>query len=228
MAETWETRPGLDLSLIDRMRLVADTESPLVHRAERQTERARVTAEIRQSLAADLCLLFEDEIRAVAEGRLAHVRDLVTTRKRYYDWLLTLEPPFIVNGPLPPNTSWARRADHVVPPAAAGATLRGVGGCPGTATGRARVVLDPTDPLALEPGDVLVAPIMDPAWTPLFVPATAVVVDVGAPLSHAIIVSRELGIPCVVSVKDATQRIPDGATVRVDGDSGTVTVVALP
>ncbi len=56
-------------------------------------------------------------------------------------------------------------------------------------------------------------------------PSAAVVVDVGAPLSHAIIVSRELGIPCVVSATDATRRIPDGATIRVDGGTGTVTVL---
>jgi pyruvate,water dikinase len=90
------------------------------------------------------------------------------------------------------------------------------------------VVLDPADPTALEPGDVLIAPMTDPAWTPLFVPAGGVVVDVGAPLSHAIIVSRELGIPCVVSVTGATQRIPDGALVEVNGDTGTVTVLELP
>lgn len=70
-----------------------------------------------------------------------------------------------------------------------------------------------------------VAPITDPSWMPLFVPAAAVVVDVGAALSHAIIVSRELGIPCVVSATDATRRIPDGALVRVDGGTGTVTVL---
>ena len=52
-------------------------------------------------------------------------------------------------------------------------------------------------------------------------------VDVGAPLSHAIIVSRELGIPCVVSATDATRRIPDGATIEVDGDTGVVTIVDL-
>jgi pyruvate,water dikinase len=73
-----------------------------------------------------------------------------------------------------------------------------------------------------------VAPLTDPAWTPLFVPAGAVVVNVGALVSHAIIVSRELGIPCVVSVTDATDRIPDGAVITVDGSTGTVTVVSLP
>ena len=67
--------------------------------------------------------------------------------------------------------------------------------------------------------------IRDSSWTPLFVPASGVVVDVGAALSHAIIVSRELGIPCVVSATDATKRIPDGAMIRVDGDTGVVTIL---
>ena len=87
------------------------------------------------------------------------------------------------------------------------------------------MILDSNDPAALEPGDILVAPITDPSWTPLFVPAAAVVVDVGAPLSHAIIVSRELGIPCVISATDGTRRIPDGAMIRVDGGTGEVTVL---
>ena len=72
------------------------------------------------------------------------------------------------------------------------------------------------------------APITDPSWTPLFVSAGGVIVDVGAAQSHAMIVSRELGIACVPSVTDATRRIPDGATVTVNGDAGTVTIVALP
>jgi pyruvate,water dikinase len=105
--------------------------------------------------------------------------------------------------------------------------LTGVPGSPGRATGRARVVLDPGDPAGLEPGDILVAPITDPAWTPLFVPAAAVVVNVGAQVSHAVIVSRELGIPCVVSVQHATERIPDGALITVDGSTGTVTIDEL-
>ena len=74
----------------------------------------------------------------------------------------------------------------------------------------------------------LIAPTTDPSWTPLFVVSGAVVVDVGAPNSHAMIVSRELGIPCVASVTNATLRIPDGATITVDGAAGTVTIVSLP
>ena len=87
------------------------------------------------------------------------------------------------------------------------------------------MVMDPADAVDLEPGEVLVAPITDPAWTPLFLPSAAVIVEVGALMSHAVIVSRELGIPCVVSVENATERIPDGALVEVDGTAGTVTVL---
>ena len=114
------------------------------------------------------------------------------------------------------------------PAAVVGTSLSGIPGCPGVARGRARVVLDPADPRGLEPGDVLIAPYTDPSWTPLFVTAAAVVVDVGAQITHAVIVSRELGLPCVVSVTGATRSIPDGALVEVDGTAGTVTVLELP
>ena len=134
------------------------------------------------------------------------------------------EPPFVVAGSPPPFHDWKRRdADHHEK-VSAGAVLQGVSGCPGTVTGRARVLLTPDDPSALEVAEILIAPITDPSWTPLFMAASAVVVQVGSPFSHAAIVSRELGIPCVVSVTDATRRIADGATVTVDGDAGTVTV----
>jgi len=148
-------------------------------------------------------------------------------REEQYLSLWELEPPFIVNGSVPPLSQWARRGAGTVTMAAHGEQLLGVPGAPGRAVGRARVVTDPGDPRGLEPGDVLVAPVTDPAWTPLFVPAAAVVVDVGAQVSHAVIVSRELGIPCVVSVKDATRRIVDGTMLLVDGDAGTVTVLPV-
>jgi pyruvate,water dikinase len=76
----------------------------------------------------------------------------------------------------------------------------------------------------LQPGEVLVAPFTDAAWTPLFVPAAAVVVETGGVLSHAATVAREYGIPAVVAVKGATDLIPEGAVVTVDGSAGTVTI----
>ena len=173
---------------------------------------------------SEVCMLLADELDAFVAAP-DEFRARLTAREEQYLELFQLDPPFIVNGSVKPLSQWARRGGPEASKAVVGDVLSGVPGSPGVATGRARVILDPADPLALEPGDVLIAPITDPAWTPLFVPAAAVVVNVGAQVSHAVIVSRELGIPCVVSVLDATQRIPDGALVTVDGTTGTVTVV---
>ena len=175
----------------------------------------------------DLWFVTIDEL----EGYVASPGSYTATiaeRRAMRDLLASREPPFIVNGSVPPFETWARRDENTAVGVRAGEVLTGIAGCPGVARGRARVILDPSDPSALGPGDVLVAPITDPAWTPLFVPAEAVVVDVGAILSHAVIVSRELGIPAVVSVGDATKRIPDGALIEVDGTNGTVTILELP
>jgi pyruvate,water dikinase len=152
------------------------------------------------------------------------VRDLVAERKQQMAELTALEPPFIVAGDIPPVEGWRKRSGDVTP-VTTGEVLQGQPGCPGTATGRVRIVTDPADPRGLEPGDVLVTEITDSSWTPLFVSAAAVVVDQGATVSHAVIVSRELGVPCVVSVSDASRRLRDGQVVTVDGATGTVTVV---
>jgi rifampicin phosphotransferase len=171
-----------------------------------------------------ITMLMRDELDAfVADPSEFRVR--LASREQQYLELFDLVPPFIVNGTVPPLNTWERRSTGALAQAAKDDVLTGVPGCPGVAIGRARVILDPADPFALEPGDVLIAPVTDPAWTPLFVPAAAVVVDVGAQVSHAIIVSRELGIPCVVSLTDGTRRIRDGARVRVDGSAGTVTIL---
>ncbi len=169
----------------------------------------------------------DDELDDVLE-RPADFTETAATRARQYLSLFELEPPFIIDRTVPPLGTWQRRDRESTETNVVGQVLTGIAGCPGSATGRARVILDPSDPGALEPGDILVAPVTDPSWTPLFVPAAAVVVDVGAQITHAVIVSRELGIPCVVSVTGATRSIPDGATITVDGTAGTVTVDALP
>lgn len=116
-------------------------------------------------------------------------------------------------------------ASAATPVATTGDVLTGSAGCSGVAEGRVRVVMDPAEALDLEPGEVLVAPLTDPSWTPLFMPAAAVVVNVGALMSHAVIVSRELAIPCVVAVDGATDRLATGTMVRVDGTAGTITVL---
>jgi len=102
------------------------------------------------------------------------------------------------------------------------ALLRGTAASPGRATGPVRVIRDPGEGAALQPGDILVAPLTAPAWTPLFAVAAAVVTDIGSPLAHASIIAREYGIPAVVGCGDATLRLKDGQVVTVDGTAGLV------
>jgi phosphohistidine swiveling domain-containing protein len=112
---------------------------------------------------------------------------------------------------------------------APGDRLEGLGVSAGVHEGTARVVLDPSDPaLEFEAGDVLVAPATDPSWAPLFLVAGAVVIETGSNISHAAVVAREMGIPAVVAVRDASLRLRAGQRLRVDGKAGTVEVVADP
>lgn len=202
----------------------------------------RAIGEVRQ------CFL-ELARRAVEAGHLAHDRQIfmlladevdawvadpasftskLAEREVDYLALYELDPPYIVNGTVPPLSEWERKNSGDVQLVRVGDVLRGVAGSPGTVTGTARILLDLSDPSSLEPGDILIAPSTDPSWTPLFLAAGGVVTNIGAVGTHAVIVSRELGIPCVPSIADATRRIPDGATVTVDGSMGTVTIDALP
>jgi pyruvate,water dikinase len=102
------------------------------------------------------------------------------------------------------------------------ALLRGTPGSPGVAEGPVRVVRDASEFGKLRLGEVLVAPYTNPAWTPLFQRAVAVVVDSGSPASHAAIVAREYGIPAVMATVEGTLRLADGQRVRVDGARGLV------
>ncbi|MCA9922813.1 MAG: hypothetical protein KC421_10590 [Anaerolineales bacterium] len=100
--------------------------------------------------------------------------------------------------------------------------ITGVGASPGRITGTARVLHGPEDFGRMQSGDILVAAITTPAWTPLFALATAVVTDIGGPLSHSSIVAREYGIPAVLGTGVATKRIISGQTITVDGAEGVV------
>jgi rifampicin phosphotransferase len=107
--------------------------------------------------------------------------------------------------------------------AAADALVTGTGASSGTATGRVRVVRSPADFGTLRSGEVLVCPYTNPAWTPLFQRAAAVVVDAGGLGSHAAIVAREYGIPAVMGTRDGTAVLKDGQQVTVDGYRGRIT-----
>jgi pyruvate,water dikinase len=101
--------------------------------------------------------------------------------------------------------------------------IKGFASSQGKVTAPARVLLGPQDFDQMRPGDVLVAPLTTPAWTPLFAMASAIVTDIGGPLSHSSIVAREYGIPAVLGTGIATRRIRSGQIITVDGSAGTVT-----
>ncbi len=92
----------------------------------------------------------------------------------------------------------------------------------GRASGLVRVIRGPDEFADLQPGEILVAPLTAPAWTPLFRLAAGVVTDVGSAAAHASIIAREYGIPAVVGCGDATSRLRTGMRVTVDGTTGNV------
>jgi pyruvate, water dikinase len=106
-----------------------------------------------------------------------------------------------------------------------GESVTGFGGSPGSVEGTARVVLDVRDIGKLEDGEILVAPVTSPSWTPVFGKVAAAVSDIGGIMSHAAIVAREYGMPAVVGTGNATAQIKTGDRIRVDGDSGVVTIL---
>jgi phosphohistidine swiveling domain-containing protein len=171
----------------------------------------------------DILLLQLDELDAFLAAPPSFA-GIIDERRRTLALLESREPPFVFEGPPPPLSAFADRRERLATPEVAGQVLRGIGVSPGVHTGRARVITSLDVDSELEPGEVIVTEVTDASWGPLMLSAGAVVVETGAPISHAAIVSRELGIPAVVSVADATHRIANGCLVTVDGNTGTVTL----
>lgn len=150
----------------------------------------------------------------------ADIQDLVELRKsRRAEYLLMTIPPGWKGTPEPIRIGTDAR---ILRP---GDLVEGIGASKGVVEGVARVVLDP-DFMDVEPGEILIAPITDPSWCSIMFLSEALVVDLGGALSHAAIVARELGIPCVVNTQDGTSVLKTGDRVRVDGDQGTVELLA--
>ncbi|MET3862591.1 phosphohistidine swiveling domain-containing protein [Dietzia sp. 2505] len=158
------------------------------------------------------------------------LKDVLIDRHRAWKGLFGLELPTFLDTrePIPPLESLRRKGDTEVILAETGEVLHGSGASPGVARGRTRTITSMDDLRSFEVGEILVAPQTDPSWTPLFMVSAAAITDVGAMGSHAMIVSRELGIPCTAGVPGATRRIPEGTLVEVDGSRGTVTILELP
>ena len=283
---SWETKPDLVFSLIDRLRLQDDSASPAARLSEHASATDDALARARAIVGDDtealatldaavasarrfaawreraktncIKVLHEARVPLVELGRRLHAQGHLespdhvfmavddeldalasapesmtrTLADRHRQWreLFGLELPTFLDTrePMPPLSGLKRKGESVVEGVKVGDVLQGSGASPGITTGRTRVItsMDALD--TFEVGEILVAPQTDPSWTPLFMVSAGAITDVGAMGSHAMIVSRELGIACTAGVPAATRRIPDGALVEVDGSKGTVTILELP
>jgi pyruvate,water dikinase len=194
------------------------------------------TAPLAKIAKPDIPAMTEDEVK-----RLAELAELIY--KHYgkhmdIEWAIDLDLPFpqsVYITQARPETFWStRRAKEakkvevagkkVVKLSEAKVIVKGLPASPGVAAGVARVIFDPKSPEAMEfrDGDILVTKMTDPDWVPLMKKAAAIVTDEGGMTSHAAIVSRELGTPCIVGTGNATKAIPHGAEVTVDASRGIV------
>ncbi|MFN2273983.1 MAG: PEP-utilizing enzyme, partial [Anaerolineales bacterium] len=189
--------------------------------------------------AGRLCGL-DEEIFFLEHAEILHVlearedsRTYIPARKRAYQKFSALPPyPTIIMGPFDP-IAWAadphRRMDFYDSSERIGkmfkTRIKGLPGSPGQVEGPARILQSPEEGEQLQPGEILVAVTTNVGWTPMFPLAAGVITDVGAPLSHAAIVARELGIPAVVGCFNATTLLKTGDRVRMDGGTGSVTIL---
>jgi pyruvate,water dikinase len=147
----------------------------------------------------------------LSEQTITQIRLLVARRRAKRESLAN-KP--MIDPRLLAITSQAQAGENVL--------LQGTSGSPGVAQGPARIVHDVSEFGKLQAGDVLVAPVTNPAWTPLFQRAAAVVVDAGGAASHAAIVAREYGVPAVMGTMNGTKELKDGQWIQVDGSRGLV------
>lgn len=180
----------------------------------------RLEAERVLPKADDIFFLDLTEIEGIAAGKTyGELGERIRSRRQEYAANLTLRPPPIVIGRFiasPPSVPKAQVNGNV---------LDGIPVSPGRVIGRAKVILRSDNHAQILPGEILVAPYTDPAWTPYFVTAAAVVSDQGGILSHGSIVAREYGLPAVTNVGRATQTIHTGDLVEVDGNLGCVRIL---
>jgi len=165
--------------------------------------------------AEDAFYLLVDELDALP----VDVAKLVAQRRAERRRLATVVPPTVFSGNWQPSTTSS-------PALSSGDTLRGVGVSGGRVRGRVRIIRPETID-DLQPGEILVAEVTDVGYTAAFCYAAAVVTELGGPMSHAAVVAREFGFPCVVDVQGATSALPSGALVEVDGATGEIQVLEL-
>lgn len=166
--------------------------------------------------AEDIFLITLPEARAAASGQ--DLRSLVRERRASYEHEMGRRhlPRVLLSDGTEPSA--ATQASGI-----SEGTLTGSPASAGVVTGRARVIVDPIG-AHLEPGEILVAPSTDPGWTPLFLTAGGLVMEMGGSMSHGSVVAREYGIPAVVGVHGATEHITTGQSITVDGSNGVILI----
>ena len=169
----------------------------------------------------DVWFLRLEELPEALDGGLsaAELQDAIVERRHEYEALHDYVLPVLFERPV-------EATRRQVAEATGETAFQGIGVSPGLARGRARVILsaDAGAEATLLPGEILVAPVTDAPWTPLFLPAAGVVVETGGVLSHAATVAREYGIPAVTGIRGATDIIPNGTMLSIDGATGAVTI----
>jgi pyruvate,water dikinase len=171
----------------------------------------------------DVFFLTHDEVLSTLNGNRLSAGVNVAERRALRDEQGELIAPLIVGrmtGMM--KGIWAKMPRLVGAAPSDHALVSGTPASPGRVTGLVRVVRGPRDFDRLQSGEILVAPLTAPAWTPLFTRAAGIVTDVGSLASHASIIAREYGIPAVVGCGDATARLRTGMRVTVDGSTGNV------
>jgi pyruvate,water dikinase len=170
----------------------------------------------------DIFFLHLREINRMQTGELGwqDVEDRIRKRRMEHIRLSKMVPPKTL------GVKIIEEPGQEGPAAESSDALQGHSASPGSYEGKAHVILDPSIDIELKPGEILIAPYTDPAWTPLFLTAGAAVIEIGSYLSHAGTVAREFGMPCVVDLKDCTKLIHTGVRVQVDGDRGVVRLIS--
>lgn len=183
-------------------------------------------------IGEDIFFLYINDVLNLLSGNDTAVK-YIDARKANYNKYKELPPlPSIIRGRFDPYQWLAdpnRRVDYYNPTIPVDTSkseiLKGFAGAAGRIEGNVRIILKPEDAEMLNPGEILVASTTNVGWTPLFPKAAAIITDIGAPLSHAAIVARELGIPAVVGCGNATARLKTGDRVIVDGGQGVVQII---
>jgi pyruvate,water dikinase len=184
-------------------------------------------------LGEGIFFLTYQEVLELLAGDGKAVEYIPLRRKTYEKYSALPAYPPVIRGRFDP-VQWAadpnRRSDYYDPTAktheiADPAIITGYAGSAGQVEGLVRLIECPDEGYLLKPGEILLAVTTNVGWTPLFPKAAAVITDIGAPLAHAAIVARELGIPAVVGCGDASMRLKTGDRVRVDGGQGIVEII---